>query len=152
MADEVEIQIIPETRVAYMRYVGAYGSPRITELWQRFAIWYVSQGLIPPKRRLFGIARDNPNTTPPDRTRYDACIPVEADFEPQGEIGVQIIPAGRYGCVPFTGCAAEIGAAWTRLVTRTLPAAGLQPVLAPTIEIYAPNFIIDPRTGAFSCT
>ena len=37
MGDEVEVQIVPEARVAYMRYVGPYGSPAITDLWRRSA-------------------------------------------------------------------------------------------------------------------
>ncbi len=151
MAGEVEIRILPEIRVAYMRYVGPYGSPRITELWQRLASWCRQRGLSSPRRRMFGIAQDNPNITPPNRTRYDACIQVEEDFQPDDEIAVQSIAGGRHGCVPFTGTAAEIRAAWIRFLTLTLPDAGLQPDLAPAIEVYAPDFVVDPRTGAFSC-
>jgi AraC family transcriptional regulator len=151
MADEVEIQIVPETRVAYMRHVGPYGSPGITELGQRLKAWCRQQGLTPPRRRMFGIAQDNPNITPSHRTRYDVCVEVEADFQPRDDIGVQTIPGGRYGLVPFTGTAGEIRPAWIRFLTRTLPDAGLQPDLAPAIEIYAPDFVVDPRTGVFSC-
>jgi AraC family transcriptional regulator len=151
MAGEVEIQLVPETRVAYMRYVGPYGSPRITDLWRHFEFWCQDQGLTVPRRRMFGVAHDNPNITPPNRTRYDVCIQVDADFQPEGEIGVQTLRGGRYGCVPFTGNAAEVRAAWIRFLTRTLPDAGLQPDLAPAIEIYAPNFAVDLKTGAFSC-
>lgn len=57
MADEVEIKILPETRVAYMRYVGPYGSPRIADLRNQFGFWCERQGLISPQRRMFGIAR-----------------------------------------------------------------------------------------------
>jgi AraC family transcriptional regulator len=34
--DNVEIRTLPETRVAYMRHVGRYGSPGITAMWERF--------------------------------------------------------------------------------------------------------------------
>jgi len=151
MAGEVEIQFIPETRVAYMRYVGPYGMPGITHLWQRFQFWCLKEGLTSPRHRMFGIAQDNPNITPPDRTRYDACIQVEASFQPRDGIGVQTIRGGRYACAPFTGTAPEIRAAWIRFLTRTLRDAGLQPDLAPAIEIYAPDYLVNVRTGAFSC-
>ena len=105
MAGEVEIQFIPETRVAYMRYVGPYGMPGITHLWQRFQFWCLKEGLTSPRHRMFGIAQDNPNITPPERTRYDACIQVEDGFQPRDGIGVQTIRGGRYACAPFTGTA-----------------------------------------------
>ena len=82
MADEVEIKILPETRVAYMRFVGPYGSPRIVDLRNQFTFWCERQGLLTPDRQMFGIAQDNPNITLPGRTRYDACIQVGEDFQP----------------------------------------------------------------------
>lgn len=151
MADDVEVKVLPETRVAYMRLVGPYGSPAITDLWKRFESWRQQEGLMSSSRRLFGIAQDNPNITPPDRTRYDACVEVDADFQPGGGIGVQTIRGGRYGFSPFTGTAAEIRPAWVRFLTKALPDADLQPDLAPAIEIYAPDLAVDPQTGTFSC-
>jgi len=151
MADEVRIEVVPETRVAYMRFVGPYGSPRIADLWQRFVFWCMRQRLTSPPRRMFGIAQDNPDITPPNRTRYDACIEVGADFQPRDEVGVQTISGGRYACVRFRGTAPEIRAAWMRFLTRLLPDANLQPDLGPMIEIFEPDFAPDPRTGAFTC-
>jgi AraC family transcriptional regulator len=152
MVDGVEIRVFRETRVAYMRYVGPYGAARIAELWYRFEPWCAARGLRSPRHRMFGIAQDNPNFTPPERTRYDACIEVDADFQPEGDVAVQTIPAGRHACTPFTGKAVEIRAAWIRFLTVTLPDQGLMPEWAPAIEMYAPDFAIDPNTGVMSCT
>jgi AraC family transcriptional regulator len=149
MADDVEVRDLPEVRVAYLRHVGPYGSPGITEMWGRLRSWCASEGLARP---MFGIAQDNPNITPSERTRYDACVEVGASFQPTGELGVQTLRGGRHACVPFTGTAAEIRAAWIRFLTRTLPDAGLEPDLVSAIEIYAPDFAVDAETGAFSCT
>src|SRR4051794_37101276 len=96
--DEVEIKIIPETRVAYMRHVGPYGSPRITDMWQRYESWCAAHGLTSPPRRMFGIAQDSPNITAADQTRYDACIEVDAAFQPTGDVAVQTIRGGSYAC------------------------------------------------------
>jgi AraC family transcriptional regulator len=150
-AQDVEIRTIPETRVAYMRYVGPYGSPRITDMWQRFESWCATQGLTSPRRRMFGIAQDSPNITPADQTRYDACIEVDAAFQPTGEVAVQTIRGGRYACTPFFGTAPEIKAAWVKFLGRTLPDAGYNPDVSPALEIYEPDFAVDPKTGAFSC-
>jgi AraC family transcriptional regulator len=148
---EVEIQIIPETRVAFMRHVGPYASPGIADVGLRFRAWCQQHGLITPGRRMFGIAQDNPNITPSDRTRYDVGIQVDDGFQPRGDVGVQTIRGGRYACAPFTGTAGEIRAAWIRFLTRTLPDAGLEPDLAPAIEIYAAELVVDAKTDTFSC-
>jgi AraC family transcriptional regulator len=150
MSDDVEIVTIPDTRVAYIRHVGPYGSPAITELWRRFESWCATQGLMPSRRRRFGIAQDNPNLTPADRTRYDACIEIDPTFQPAGEIGVQTI-RGRHACTRFRGTAADIQAAWVKFLGWTLPRAGYHPDLAPAIEIYEPDSLVDPKTGLFTC-
>lgn len=150
-AEDLEIKTFPATRVAYMRYVGPYGSPRITEMWERFASWCATQGLMSPRRRMFGVAQDNPNITPADQTRYDACIAVDDALQASGEVAVQTIRGGRFACTPFFGTASEIPAAWVKFLGATLPRAGLHPDLCPALEIYEADFEVDPKTGAFSC-
>lgn len=103
---------------------------------------------------MYGIAQDNPNITPPDRTRYDACIEVDDSFQLSGEgdVGVQLIRGGQYACTAFFGNAAEIKAAWVKFLGKTMPDAGHQHDVAPALEIYEPGFAVDPKTGAFACT
>jgi AraC family transcriptional regulator len=151
VAGDVEIRVLPAIRVAYLRYTGPYASLAIGDLWGRFSARCVQHGLFPPRRRTYGVAQDNPNITSPGRTRYDACIEVPDGFAPSSELDVQVLPGGRFGCVPFRGTAAEIRGAWVRLLGKTLPEAGYEPDLAPSIEIYEADFGLDPATGTFSC-
>jgi AraC family transcriptional regulator len=150
--DQVTLTTLPATRVAYMRHVGPYASPGIGDMWRRFESWGAARGLTSPRRRMFGIAQDNPNITPADRTRYDACIEVDDSFQPSGEVGVQIIRGGRYACTAFFGPASDIQSAWVKFLGKTMPDAGHQHDVAPALEIYEPDFAIDPDTGAFACT
>jgi len=152
VADDVELRTLPATRVAYMRHVGPYGSPGIGAMWRRFESWCAAQGLTSPRRRMFGIAQDNPNITPADRTRYDACIEIDDSFQPSGEVSVQSIRGGRYACTAFFGPAGDIQSAWVKFLGKTMPDAGHQHDVAPALEIYEPDFAIDPNTGAFACT
>ncbi len=151
MSLKVEIRNLPETRVAYMRYLGPYGSPAITEMWMRFERWCQAQGFMTPRRPMYGIAQDNPNLTAPDKLRYDACIEVDEAFKPSGEIGVQTIWGGRYACTKFTGAAKDISEAWMRFIRDWLPQSRLEPAHHPAIELYDTDFSIDPKTFAFSC-
>jgi AraC family transcriptional regulator len=148
---DVEIKTLPETRVAYMRHVGAYGSSSITSMWQRFAVWSEARGLMRPRRRMFGISQDSPEITAPDKCRYDACVEVDAAFVPEGEIGVQAIWGGRYACARFVGTPADIHGAWMRFLSEWLPGSRYQCGNHPALELYEPDFTVDPHTGAFAC-
>jgi AraC family transcriptional regulator len=148
---QVEIKTLPETRVAYMRHVGPYGSSSITRMWLRFASWCEAEGLMSPRPQMFGISQDSPDVTPPDKCRYDACVEVGPSFQPDGEVGVETIWGGRYACTRFTGTSAEIHDAWMRFLGGWLPDSGYQCANHPAIEIYEADFSVDPETGAFSC-
>jgi AraC family transcriptional regulator len=147
----VDIQTLAATRVAYMRCVGPYGTSAIPQTWQRFAVWCEQQGFTQPRRPMYGVAQDNPEITSPEKCRYDACVLVDASFEPAGEIGVQTLAGGRYACVPFAGTPADIHAAWSRLYGQWLPDSGYQADDRPCIELYDVDFVMDEKTGAFNC-
>ncbi len=58
---------------------------------------------------------------------------------------------GRYACARFTGTGADIHAAWMRLCGEWLPQSGWQADDKPALELYEEDFVMDPKTGAFSC-
>lgn len=147
---KVVLKTLAPARVAFLRHVGPYGSSAITRTWRRFAAWCDPQGLMQPRRRMYGIAHDNADLTPPEQCRYDACIEVDAGFRPAREIGVQELRGGRYACIDFQGTAAEIHAAWVQLCDW-LPDSGYQADDAPPVEVYGMDLALDAQTGAFSC-
>jgi len=146
----VEIKTFHNTRVAYMRHVGPYGSAGISRLWQRFGGWCREQGLIPPPRTMYGLCLDDPSVTPAEKLRYDACIEVDEHFKPQGDIGVATLRGGRYACAAFAGNAAEIHDAWRRFASDWLPDSGYV-IDGDAIEVYGKDFKMDENTGAFEC-
>jgi AraC family transcriptional regulator len=148
---EVEIRKLPETRVAYMRHVGPYGSSSITKMWMRFAAWCDANGLMTPRPTMYGISQDRPTITAPDQCRYDACVPVGDRFQPTDDVGVQTIAGGRYACARFTGSADEIHKAWMRFIGGWIPDRGYECDDRPALELYEPDFTVDPNTGVFSC-
>lgn len=147
----VSIQELPDYRVAYLRHIGPYGGPGIPALWEEFTKWSHAQGFMNPPRNMFGISHDNPETTPPDRCRYDACIEVDADFSPSGEISVQTIPGGKYACAEFQGSAADIGPAWKWVCGEWLPQSGYQFDDRLFFEFYPNDINCMPEPGIFVC-
>ena len=148
---DVEIKTLPDTRVAYLRHVGPYGDSGIAAAWQRFAAWCGQAGLMQPRRRMFGVCLDDPTITPPEKCRYDCAVEVDATFVARDEIGIESVAGGRYACGRFSGVAAEVRDAWTGLVAGWLPKSRYQPDDRPALEVYEPDFVVDEKTGAFSC-
>jgi AraC family transcriptional regulator len=146
----VVVKNLPEKRVAYMRSIGPYGGTEIPRLWQRFAVWCEEHGLMNPRRVMYGISQDNPEVTPPEKCRYDACIEVDASFKPTGEVGIATIAGGRYACGKFVGTPAQIHGAWNELC-EWLPDSGSQVDDRLAIEVYGLDFVMDEKTGAFNC-
>ena len=149
---DVEVKNLPESRVAYMRNVGPYGGVGIPRTWQRFAGWCEQHGLMQPRRTMYGICHDDPDITPPEKCRYDACIEVDAQFKPEGEVGVQTIPGGRYACAKFAGTSADVHAAWGRFLAEWLADSGYQADDRLPLELYDKDFVMDEKTGAFTCS
>lgn len=132
----VELKTLPDMRLAYMRHTGPYGSPGISQTWQRFGAWAAQHGAMKPGGAMVGISQDSPDLTAPEKCRYDACVEVDAEFRPEGEVGVQTLPGRRYACGHFNGTALEIHAAWQRMFGEWLPDSGWQTDEGPAIELY----------------
>ncbi|MBX3607118.1 MAG: AraC family transcriptional regulator [Piscinibacter sp.] len=148
---KIELKTLPDIHVAYLRHVGPYGDPGISQLWQRFDRWCAQRGLAGPGRLLLGVSQDSPDITAPDRCRYDACVEVDAGFRPEGEVGVQALAGGRYACARYRGTALQIHEAWMAMFGRWLPDSGYLADDRPCLELYDDGAGVDPKTGAFSC-
>jgi AraC family transcriptional regulator len=149
----VTIKTLPGARVAYLRYVGAYGTAGITRTWQKFSAWCSGHGLIARGHTRYGIARDMPELTAPDRCRYDACVEIAEGLPPSGsdEIGVQQIAGGLHACAEFYGTALEIHECWMRVFSIWLPSSAYELDDRPALERYGDESVMEHESGRFSC-
>jgi AraC family transcriptional regulator len=145
----VRVQQQPAYHVAYMRYVGPFGPRGIPELWQRLMRWIEAHGL--EKNDRLGIAYDDPGITPPDKSRYDACVVVPRDFPADRLVERMEVPGGAYAIASFVGTAHEIVEAWQSVFASWLPASGYQPDDRPCYELYRGDPSVDGKKGAFRC-
>lgn len=131
---DVEIEERDDVRVAFVRHVGPYD--RVGEAWGRLMQWAMQRGLFATGVAMYGLSHDDPDVTDPDRLRYDACITVPDDVDREGEVGIQVIPGGRHvrtlHCGPYDG----LGAAYTELIGRWIPAHGYELRWSPCVEEY----------------
>ncbi|RZT08780.1 DNA gyrase inhibitor GyrI [Duganella sp. CF402] len=140
-----EIKELPEVRVAYLRYKGPFGAA-IGEFWKEvFTPWQKAFGLT--GKVTYGVAQDDPSTTPANECRYDACVEVAAGYAVQPPAREAVIPAGRYAVYAFKGTGAEVPAAWGEFFGQ-LHAEGKADAGA-CFERYPADYAMDPATGVF---
>ncbi len=142
---EYDIKQLAPVRVVYLRYKGPFG-PALGEFWKEvFTPWQKAMGLV--NKVTYGVALDDPASTPAAECRYDACVEVSAEYPVREPARAAELAGGSYAVAPFHGTAAQIGAAWSEFFAR-LQADGKAPAGA-CFERYAADYSIDPASGAF---
>ena len=83
-----------------------------------------------------GISHDDPDVTPADKIRYDACISVDESFQPEGEVGVQGIEGGEYAVVTHRGPYEKLSETYAWICGKWLPGSGRELRPTPGFELY----------------
>ncbi len=110
-AMHAKIMDLPEYRVAYLRKLGAYGKETCEQAFGELMHWAGPKGLI-DSGTMIGVYWDNPEVTPPEKCRVDACISVPPGMKPEKQIDIQTITGGRYAVCRFELMADNFQSAW----------------------------------------
>ncbi len=140
IAMDATIVFFPVTKVAYVRHVGPYDQCHAA--WETLCAWAGPKGLLGPQTRAMGVSHDDPEVTPPEKIRYDACITVPEGVTAEGPVGVMDIGGGDYAMARHEGPYSGLHACYAALCGVELPKLGREPAYAPSIEIY----LNDPAT------
>lgn len=95
-----EVREMPEYHVAYVRKMGPYGKETCKQAFAESTAWAAPRGYLGTGVML-GVSWDNPEVTPPDRCRYDACVSVPIGSVPDRPVAVQTISGGPYAVCHF---------------------------------------------------
>ncbi len=139
---EVTTKTLEPKRVAFVRHVGPYS--QVGDTWGKLMSWAGPRGMLGPAMTMIGLCHDDPDVTPPDKLRYDACLPVEPNAEAEGEIGIQTIEGGDYAVVMHEGPYENMGETYAKLCGQWLPNSGRELSSAPCFQVYKN----DPSTTA----
>jgi AraC family transcriptional regulator len=131
---DVKVEKLEPTRVAFVRHIGPYNE--CGRAWDRLCAHLGKQGLLGPDTRFIGLCYDDPDVTPADKIRYDACATIGGDFEPVGEIGVQEIAGGEYARTTHFGPYDKLSETYANLFGQWLPHSGRECRSAPCLEFY----------------
>jgi AraC family transcriptional regulator len=133
-AMKVAIKRMPPLRVAYLSHLGPYDA--VGETWERFTQFLGSQGYLGGNQMILGLCHDDPEVTPPDKIRYDACVTVDDNFAPFDGIGVKTIEGGDYAVATHQGPHNEVGKFYAALYGQWLPRSGREMRNTPAFEVY----------------
>ena len=133
-AMNVQIKTVNPMRVAFMRHAGPYNEAGDT--WEKLCLALGKEGLIGGDSQFIGVSYDDPEVTPPDKIRYDACITVNERFAAAGDIGVQTLPGGLYAMTTHFGPYDGLAKTYSRLFGQWLPRSGRRLGPGPCFESY----------------
>jgi AraC family transcriptional regulator len=131
---KVTIQNIPPLRLAFLRHVGPYAE--VGKAWEQLLTVLGQDGVLGGDTQFIGICHDDPEATPPEKIRYDACVTVDAAYRPPEPIGLQITEGGDYAVTTHFGPYAKLGKTYVQLLGQWLPRSGRTLRAAPCFEVY----------------
>ena len=132
-----EVREIPEYNVAYVRKLGPYVPEICQQAFVELMQWAGPRNYLGPGKVL-AIYWDNPDVTPPQNCRFDACLIVPAGTVPDGPIYAQTISGGPYAVCHFESQPDAIQQAWEDSFAW-LCAGGLETNDTPCYELYHNN-------------
>lgn len=134
---DVKIKRLEPRKAVFIRHTGPYD--QCGPVWARLCKWAGPKRLIGFSTKFLGLCYDDPEVTPPEKIRYDACISIKKDVEPEGEIGFQEIPGGDYAITIHKGPLDKLGETYAELCGKWLPQSGREYKNRPSVEIYLTN-------------
>ena len=133
-----EPQIVerPDSKVVYIQIIGEYGNKEYDKAWERLCQFAGKNNLFGPKNEFLGIGHDDPSITEASKCRYDACITVERDVKPQGEIGFKTVIGGKYAVFFHKGPYEKLPLIYNAIFSKWFPESKYQLREFPSFESY----------------
>ena len=132
-------------RVASVRHVGPYAE--VGGAWKTLFKWGWRHMLF-GKPLMFGRCHDDPDVTPAEQCRYDACLVVKASAKVRGPVTPIDLPGGSFAVATHRGPYDRLGETYAALLARVAnePLEGQRRQLGdpPSLERY----LNDPRKTA----
>ncbi|GAA0357660.1 AraC family transcriptional regulator [Bowmanella denitrificans] len=136
-----DIVELPDMPVICARAFGTYAQAA-PQAWAKIMKFAYSNRLMNSQVRLFGIPRDDPNLTQPDRIRYDACLDINADLGGTTDVSQHVIEGGRYLKFLHRGAHEKLSETYTSIFHQWLPESNYKLRDVPVFELYLNR---DPR-------
>ena len=122
----VRIEDMPDLTLAYVRHMGAvFNGPELfPRLVRQVRAWAGGRELLGPDTPSMLIYADNPEVTPEDRQRLDVAVAVPTGTVAEGEVGVKVLPGGRWAMARIDITPDQYETAWRTFLADWLPGSG----------------------------
>lgn len=143
MKTHIEVKEMPELKLLYIRHTGAFD--QIGQAYEKLMRWAGPRGLLKPGTfKTATVYHDDPAITKIENVRQSACITIDHDVKPEGEVGRIDIPSGRYATGRFEIGAHEFTDAWNTMCLW-FTESGYQPGEGLPYELYHNNHMEHPE-------
>lgn len=133
---KVEMIDMTERTVMYMESKNGYVKESIHATWDSLIEQAICLPIKKEKFEMFGIGHDNPQITPEEKCRYDACILLEDGVTVGSSIKSKALPSGKYACFYFKGESSDLIQFYLSIYKDWFPKSGFEPGDFPLIEKY----------------
>jgi AraC family transcriptional regulator len=94
------------------------------------------RGLLGPASRMIGISHDDPHVTEESKFRYDACVTIDREVTPEGEVRMKSIAGGKYAIFLHAGAYEGFQQTYDEIFKAWLPGSGEKLREEPCFEVY----------------
>jgi AraC family transcriptional regulator len=130
-----EIRTTDPIPVLFVRRTGPY-SQAAGEAFGVLCQFAGPRGLLGPASRMIGISHDDPHITDESKFRYDACVSINREVKPEGEVGLKTIAGGKYAVFMHAGSYEHFQKTYDQIFKTWLPNSGIQLREDPCFEVY----------------
>ncbi len=120
-----KIKELKPQNAIYARSIGNYNQSA-EKAWDTVCSFAKGKKLFGFKTEFIGISHDDPKVTEAEKLRYDACVVITKDVKPEGEIGVQEIPGGKFAVFTHKGPYEKLTNSYDYIFGKWLPESGLE--------------------------
>ncbi len=134
-----KIKEISTKKVIFIQVTEAYGGEKTGLAWGKLWAFVKEKKLYSFGMESIGISHDDPSITDAEKCRYDACVTIKKEVQPEGEIGVKVVEGGKYAVFKHVGPYANLGEAYDLIYRNWLPASGYELRDTPCFDKYMNN-------------
>lgn len=130
-----EIRTVDPMNVLFVRRTGPYYQAA-GEAFGVLCQFAGPRGLLGPMSRMIGISHDDPHVTDESKFRYDACVTIDHEVKPEGDVGLKTIAGGKYAVFLHAGPYERFQQTYDQIFKNWLPGSGERLREEPCFELY----------------
>lgn len=106
------------------------------EAWEKLCAFMKQKRLWGFSTKFIGIGYDDPAITEPSKIRYEACISIRKDVQPEGDISVKTLAGGKYAIFRHNGPYEKFSEAYNYIFSKWITENKIELRNDPCLEVY----------------